>query len=125
MHKSFSKSALLIAGIVLSLGAARPAAEPQYKLLKEIPIGGGSGWDYLAAEPTNHRLYVTHRPRSSSSTPRPTKIIGTILDTPGVHASSPCRSQEGLLQQRPGEQGQRRRPRFPQDAREDPHRRQP
>jgi hypothetical protein len=32
--------------IVAQIGGAR-ASEPHYKLLKEIPVGGGGGWFYL------------------------------------------------------------------------------
>lgn len=32
----------------------------QYKLEKTIPLGGSGGWDYLAADSQNHRLYISH-----------------------------------------------------------------
>lgn len=71
---------------LLSLPAAQTvAAEPQYKLLKEIPIGGGSGWDYLSVDSANRRLYVTHRTKVVVIDIDSDKIVGEITDTPGVH----------------------------------------
>ena len=44
------------------LGGALPAAgqSPTYRLVKEIPVGGEGGWDYLAEDAAAHRLYVSH-----------------------------------------------------------------
>jgi DNA-binding beta-propeller fold protein YncE len=61
------------------------AAEPQYKLLKEIPIGGGSKWDYLTADSVNHRLYVTHGTKVVVIDTEQNKVAGEVLDTPGIH----------------------------------------
>jgi DNA-binding beta-propeller fold protein YncE len=70
--------------IVVAAGGAR-AAEPHYKFLKQIQIGGGSGWDYLFAEPETQRLYVTHRTKVVVIDMAKQKVIGEITDTPGVH----------------------------------------
>src|ERR1019366_10238592 len=35
-------------------------AEGSYKLLKEIPVGGEGGWDYLTVDESARRLYVSH-----------------------------------------------------------------
>jgi len=89
MSKSIVGGALLAVSFAIALGAARPAADPQYKFLKEIPIGGGSGWDYLQAEPEGHRLYVTHKTKVVVIDTATDKIVGTISDTPGVHGFVP------------------------------------
>ena len=47
--------ALLAIGIAPAL-----AADPAYHLLKEIPIPGDEGWDYLSVDAVARRLYVTH-----------------------------------------------------------------
>ena len=36
------------------------AAEGPYRFLKEIPLGGVGGWDYLSVDMLGHRLYVIH-----------------------------------------------------------------
>ena len=78
---------LMLPFVVACLRLARgvQAADPHYKLLKEIPIGGGSGWDYLSAEPVTHRLYVTHGTKVVVIDTEQNKIVGEVLDTPGVH----------------------------------------
>ena len=35
-------------------------AGAHYRLLKEIPIGGDGGWDYLSIDEAARRLYVPH-----------------------------------------------------------------
>jgi DNA-binding beta-propeller fold protein YncE len=68
-----------------------PAAEaqPKYKLEKEILIGGGSGWDYLAVDAANRRLYVTHGTKVVVIDADADKVVGEIRDTPGVHGFVP------------------------------------
>jgi len=82
----------LVGGLIALLGltpTVAAAAEPQYKLLKEIPIGGGSGWDYLNMDPVGRRLYVTHRTKVVVIDADADKIVGEIVDTPGVHGFVP------------------------------------
>jgi DNA-binding beta-propeller fold protein YncE len=82
------KSNRLVALVALLMAlSAHPArgADPQYKLIKEIPIGGGSGWDYLTADADGRRLYVTHRTKVVVIDMDQDKIVGEVLDTPGVH----------------------------------------
>jgi len=43
-----------------SITLVASAAEGPYHFIKEIPVGGESGWDYLSVDPAGHRLYVTH-----------------------------------------------------------------
>ena len=49
---------LLCALNVASLAVCR-GAEP-YHFLKEIPVPGDGGWDYLSVVPIGRRLYVSH-----------------------------------------------------------------
>lgn len=65
------------------------AAEPHYKLLKPIQIGGGSGWDYLYADAAGRRLYVTHGTKIIVIDMDADKVVGEIVDTPGVHGFVP------------------------------------
>ena len=61
------------------------AADPHYKFAKAIQIGGGSGWDYLHADAVGRRLYVTHGTKVVVIDMDADKVVGEILDTPGVH----------------------------------------
>ncbi|HEU6449611.1 MAG TPA: YncE family protein [Verrucomicrobiae bacterium] len=77
---------LLLFALVFSLGstAVSWAAGP-YHFLKEIPIGGDGGWDYLSVDPAAHRLYVSHATKVVVIDLNNDKIVGEITDTPGVH----------------------------------------
>ena len=75
---------LLVSVLAIAAGAAS-AAEPHYKLLKEIPIGGGGGWDYIYADGAGRRLYVTHGTKVVVIDTDKDKVVGTIPDTPGIH----------------------------------------
>ena len=67
MSRMMTAAVALFVACAALIGPGQPAwgADPHYKFVKEIPIGGGSGWDYLSAEPVGRRLYVTHRTRWS------------------------------------------------------------
>ena len=56
-----------------------------YHLLKEIPIGGEGGWDYVSIDETSRRLFVSHATKVVVVDLDTDKIVGEIADTPGVH----------------------------------------
>src|SRR5262245_45030361 len=61
------------------------AAENSYHFLKEIPIGGEGGWDYLSIDAGARRLYVSHNTKVVVVDLEKDAIAGEITDTPGVH----------------------------------------
>ena len=61
------------------------AADPQYKKIKDIQIGGTGGWDYLNADGESDRLYVSHGTKVVVIDTKEDKVIGEITNTPGVH----------------------------------------
>src|SRR5437667_3240712 len=67
------------------LAQAAPAAEAQYHFLKEIPIAGEGGWDYLSIDPQGRRLYVAHNTKVDAVDLDKEQAVGEITDTPGVH----------------------------------------
>lgn len=80
-------SVLFLAVSTFASAWGRPAlaADAQYKSIKQIQIGGGSGWDYLFADAAGRRLYVTHGTKVIVIDMDTDKVVGEILDTPGVH----------------------------------------
>ena len=76
---------LALVATLTGLTHTASAAEPRYKLLKQIQIGGGSGWDYRYADSVGRRLYVTHGTKVVVIDTDIDKVVGEILDTPGVH----------------------------------------
>jgi DNA-binding beta-propeller fold protein YncE len=75
-----------ILSLMLVLAAATFAqAEEPYHLLKEIPIGGDGGWDYLSVDSAGQRLYVSHGTKVVVIDIAKDVVAGEITNTPGVH----------------------------------------
>ena len=70
--------------LVATMLVAR-AADTPYHLIKEIPIGGEGGWDYITVDPAAHRLYVSHATKVVVVDIDSGKVVGEIPDTAGVH----------------------------------------
>ncbi len=60
-------------------------ADEPYHLLREIPIGGEGGWDYLSVDSGARRLYVSHATKVVVIDLDRGAVVGEIKDTPGVH----------------------------------------
>lgn len=60
-------------------------ADGQYHFLKEIPVGGDGGWDYLSIDADARRLYVTHAAKIVVIDLDKETIVGEITNTSGVH----------------------------------------
>ena len=77
---------LTLAAAILFASQA-PAADKAsaYHLVKEIPIAGDTGWDYLSIDAEARRLYVTHGTHIVVVDIDSNAVVGDIADTPGVH----------------------------------------
>ena len=71
--------------LLLALVPAGQAAEKLYHLLKEIPVGGEGGWDYLSVDSPARRLYVAHATKVVVLDLDKEVVVGEITNTPGVH----------------------------------------
>ena len=76
---------LMIVSTVLMLSVTANAQEGPYRFVREIPIGGEGGWDYLSVDSAAHHLFVSHGNRIVVIDTQQDKIAGEITDTPGVH----------------------------------------
>jgi DNA-binding beta-propeller fold protein YncE len=56
-----------------------------YHLLKEIPVSGPGGWDYLACDEDANRVYVAHGDKIVVIDTETDTTAGEITNTPGVH----------------------------------------
>jgi len=74
----------VILTVVLMTGGLQ-AADPNYRVVQEIQIGGVGGWDYVIVDSPAHRLYVSHATRIVVADTETGKVVGEIPDTPGVH----------------------------------------
>ena len=69
---------------VMVLGATvLHAADATYRIIREIPIGGDGGWDYVIVDPSAHRVYVSHA----------TKIV--VADTETGRVVAGVRTEDG------------------------------
>ena len=68
-----------------AMQGAEASASPGYHFLKQIPIGGEGGWDYLTVDAKVRRLYVTHATKIVVVDIDAEKVVGEITNTPGVH----------------------------------------
>ncbi|MGP8173470.1 MAG: YncE family protein [Terracidiphilus sp.] len=96
LARSFAAAALLCAAFA---APALLAAQQPYKILDRWKLGGEGGWDYLLADPSAHRLYLTRGARVDvldTQTGKPGapgdgsmslgwKLIGSIAGLHGTH----------------------------------------
>ena len=81
-------TAIGVLALVVFMQAAQPrAADGPYQLLKDVPIGGEGGWDYLTVDGAAKRLYISHGARVVVYDMVKDEIAGEIVDTPGVHGA--------------------------------------
>jgi DNA-binding beta-propeller fold protein YncE len=64
---------------------ALAAAAPGYKVVNTYKIGGDGGWDYLTADGSARRLYISRATHVIVLDLDSGKTVGDIADTPGVH----------------------------------------
>ena len=70
--------------VVMTAACAAFAAEG-YKVLNKIKIGGTGGWDYVAVDPSAHRLYATHGTIVEVVDTDSGKVVGQVPQLHGVH----------------------------------------
>ena len=81
-------TAVGIVALVVGVLAAQPrAADGPYQLIKDVPIGGDGGWDYLSVDGAAKRLYISHGTKVVVYDMVKDAIAGEIPDTPGVHGA--------------------------------------
>jgi len=79
------KNASHVLSLLLLAGAALTASVPLPALSGSVPIGGKGGWDYVAVDPSSHRVFVSHESRMHVVDPAEGKVVAEIPDTAGVH----------------------------------------
>src|SRR3984957_5715343 len=79
MRYCVSSIILLVATVALA------AAAPAYKVVNTYKVGGDGGWDYLTADASARRLYISRATHVLVLDLDSGKNVGDIKDTPGVH----------------------------------------
>jgi YVTN family beta-propeller protein len=57
----------------------------EFKVLKTIRVEGTGGWDYLTADASTQRLFISHGTLVEVLDLKTDKVVGQIMNTPGVH----------------------------------------
>jgi YVTN family beta-propeller protein len=79
-------SPLVFAALFLFVAApALVVAQRPYHIIDHWKLGGEGGWDYLLADSSAHRLYITHGPRVEVVDSQTGKPIGAITGLHGTH----------------------------------------
>jgi DNA-binding beta-propeller fold protein YncE len=76
---------ILLACSLCCLGPLLGHADEPYHFIKEIPVGGEGGWDYLAVDSSAQRLYLSHATKVVVIDLSNDQIAGEITNTIGVH----------------------------------------
>jgi len=74
-----------VVALVAVLTALACRADEAYHFIKEIPITGAGGWDYLTVDSAAQRLYVSHGTEVVVIDVSNDSVVGGITNTPGVH----------------------------------------
>jgi DNA-binding beta-propeller fold protein YncE len=86
MKTSYRRVLAVIAAFVAGFGSLSVrGAETPYRFIKEIPVGGDGGWDYLTVDAGARRLYVSHATKVVVIDIDKNEVVGEIADTPGIH----------------------------------------
>src|ERR1700758_1432684 len=75
-------------GLLLSISMAAmlwAASGPGYRVNQTYKIGGEGGWDYLTADASARRLYISRGTHVIVLDLDSGRQVGDIPDTPGVH----------------------------------------
>ncbi len=75
----------LCASALLASGASAALAQKPFHIETRWVIGGEGGWDYLLADPSAHRLYLTHSTRVDVVDTNTGKVIGAVTGLTRCH----------------------------------------
>lgn len=81
------KSSFLAAALISALCSASQAraATPVFKVVGQIAVPGPVKWDYLASEPSAHRIFAAQGDRVDVIDTRTDRLVGTISNVRGAH----------------------------------------
>jgi YVTN family beta-propeller protein len=80
-----ARAVTVLALPLLVWSRSAPAADGPYHQLKQIPIGGEGGWDYLSVDSSARRLYVSHATKVVVVDLDKDAVAGEIAPANGVH----------------------------------------
>jgi DNA-binding beta-propeller fold protein YncE len=85
MNNFLMRRCFAVSLALLTAAGTLAAADPGYKVIKTYKVGGDGGWDYLTADASARRLYISRATHVIVLDMDSGKTVGDIADTPGVH----------------------------------------
>jgi DNA-binding beta-propeller fold protein YncE len=79
---------LALCSLAVLASGAESKSPTGYHVIKHFNIGGDGGWDYISIDSEARRLYVSHGTQLEVLDADSGKVVGQILDTPGVHGAA-------------------------------------
>ena len=76
---------ILVLFVAMSFTLTAQTKTSGYKIANKVSLPGEGGWDYLAVDETNGRLFVSHGNVVNVVDLKTKTLCGTIEDTKGVH----------------------------------------
>lgn len=76
---------LLVFGLMMPGHLVAQTNSTEFEIVKTIPIDGGGRWDYVTADPNDHRIYIARSTHVTVMDSESSQVIGDIPDTKGVH----------------------------------------
>lgn len=80
-----SSFALKLSAAVLCTFAACGVAQKPYEVVDRWKVGGTGGWDYLAVDAPQHRLYVSHNARVEVIDTATGNVVGAVTGMKSTH----------------------------------------
>ncbi|HEY2547729.1 MAG TPA: YncE family protein [Candidatus Acidoferrum sp.] len=78
-------TAMILSAVLVSRAATPAPASSGYKVIKTVPVGGDTGWDYIYVDSAARRVYISHGDHTVVMDADTYAIVGDIPDTKGVH----------------------------------------
>jgi YVTN family beta-propeller protein len=77
---------LILAAALAACGWLTIGASPLgYRVVNQVTLPGGEGWDYLTVDAAARRVYISHANQVDIIDADAQKSVGTVPDTLGVH----------------------------------------
>jgi YVTN family beta-propeller protein len=77
----------------LSFKCSAQTSGSKYKIVNRFSVEGNGGWDYLISDDNTDRLFVSHGMVTQVVNNKTGELLGTILDTKGVHGIALVQSE--------------------------------
>ena len=76
--------------VILALAAAATLAQTagQYRITQTYVLGGDGSWDYIVADPPNHRLFIGRQNRVMVVDEDNGKLLGEVTGIQGAHGTA-------------------------------------